>query len=357
MIIAFSSVSPFRPSNVEQQSVANGLLGGLATHRISNSLALGTVVAAPIKIFAFVPGTAVGTLKGRTKIAARIAASAAPVAGISWRFSWSTLEPADGTYNWTPIDDAIQATKLVKKLVMIRVIAGMQSPTWVVSASPTISFPNTVLHNPAAYPSRVIMPLPWGTNYLAKWAAFIKKFAQRYDGNPAIYSVQTSGTGLIGDMYLPNAIIPQWVAAGYTDAKLIDAAKSTLRYFESAFTITRTNLDIAEPLSGYSHVLDSVMQYVFAKYPSTVYVQQNGLKSKDTKYPKSSLRTFVRQAGASYGGSGYQMNGAITKDPSIGPARVAFQIAVDDHVSYVEIYEPDILNPALLADFKWLVAH
>ncbi len=48
--------------------------------------------------------------------------------GMSWRFRWKTIEPAEGEYNWELIDKAIQVTSNAGKKTMLRVTAGMFTP-------------------------------------------------------------------------------------------------------------------------------------------------------------------------------------------------------------------------------------
>ena len=207
--------------------------------------------------------------------------------GISWRFRWKTIEPAEGEYNWGLIDKALQVTSNAGKKTMLRVTAGMFTPDWVYQAGARpFEFSNTDLAYPENFPNTAKMPIPWDEVYLAKWEEFIHAFGRRYKGNPHIYSIHMTGGGHITEMNLPKAHA-KWQQAGYSDEKLIAAWKRIIDVYQKAFPNTPTNLNIGEPLGGNrSHVLKPVVSYALAIFPQKVYIQQNGLKA-DLPYEQS----------------------------------------------------------------------
>lgn len=268
------------------------------------------------------------------------------VYGLSWRFRWQTIEPQEAHYNWEPIDTAIAITGKASKQVMLRIVAGMHTPDWVYHAgAEPVDFRNTDLAHPQNYPISARMPRPWDDIYLAKWEAFIQTLGQRYSGNPHLYSIQMSGGGHIGEMNLPKAFTV-WRQAGYTDAKLIAAWKRIIDAYQLAFPETPTNLAINEPLRRkHSDVMQPVVAYVLSTYPHKVYLQHNGLKAV---FPQESrIRRLLRQA-ASETRIGYQMVGGTGfLDTQTGDRFTAFQHALEDHASYVEVYAQDVRHPGL----------
>jgi hypothetical protein len=264
--------------------------------------------------------------------------------GLSWRFKWVTIEPKEGQYNWESIDRAIDVTASAGKKVMLRVVAGANTPDWVYqSGAKPFDFSNTDLAHPGNHPQNLRMPLPWDDVYLTKWEKFIQALGLRYSGNPQIYSVQMTGGGYIGEMNLPKAF-GKWKQVGYSDDKLITAWKRIIDSYQKAFPKTPTNLDINEPLGKQSDVMKPVVAYVLASYPGKVYLQQNGLKAD---FPKASpIRGILREA-ANTTVVGYQMvGGKGFLEQQTGDRSAAFRNAMEDRASYVEVYASDVQDRA-----------
>ncbi len=265
--------------------------------------------------------------------------------GISWRFRWKTIEPKDGQINWEPVDRAIEATAKAGKKVMLRVVAGMHTPEWVYKAGARpLDFTNTDLAHPENHRTDMRMPVPWDEIYLERWERFIKAIGKRYNGNPSIYSVQMAGGGHIGEMNLPKTH-DKWKQMGYSDGKLIFTWERIIDAYQKAFPNIPTNLNINEPLGrNKSNVLEPVVSYVLSKYPNKVYLQQNGLKADLPKNDK--IRQIIR-ASSEKTVVGYQMlGGRGFMDKQTGDRMTAFRNAIEDNVSYVEVYASDVRDPA-----------
>lgn len=272
--------------------------------------------------------------------------------GLSWRFGWAKIEPADGQYNWSLVDQAIAITSKAGKKVMLRIVAGINSPDWVYQAgTKPFDFRNTDLRHPATHRPDMRMPVPWDEVYLAQWETFIQTFGKQYNGNPNIYSIQMTGGGYIGEMNLPKAFA-KWEQVGFSDDKLIAAWKRIIDTYQRAFPDTPTNLDINEPLGNRSNVLGPVVSYVLAKYPRKVYLQQNGLKADLPR--DNQIRRILREA-ASQTLIGYQMvGGKGFLENQIGDRMTAFRNALEDRVSYLEIYASDVRDPGLKRGMEFL---
>ncbi|MDD5640175.1 MAG: beta-galactosidase [Syntrophales bacterium] len=272
------------------------------------------------------------------------------VAGISVRFYWKTLEPQPGKYHWEPLDRAIALASESGKKIMIRVIAGLGTPEWVYQAGAqraTPRFrPKQLERLPAQRRRRLTrirqVPVVWDPHYLTPWLAFIKAFGRRYDGHPALYSIQMSGGGIGGEMSLRREF--DWGRYGYTDARLIATWKQIIDAYQQSFPSTRTNLDILEPIPRRSQVLQPVVDYCLSKYPGRVFLQYNGLNA--TGGPPQ-YRTIIRQA-AGKTKVGYQMTGGGKwLESKVGDRGKAFRHALEDGASYLEVYHGDLINPAL----------
>lgn len=276
--------------------------------------------------------------------------SNADVAGISIRFYWKTIEPQPGKYHWEPIDRAIALASRSGKKVMIRVIAGAGTPQWVYQtgaqwATPHYQ-PKQLERMPPQRRQRLTSmrqaPVVWDPRYLNSWMAFIKAFGQKYDGNPAVYSIQMSGGGIGGEMSLRREF--DWEHYGYSDARLIATWEQIIAGYQQSFPRIPTNLDILEPIPHRSQVLQPVVDYCLSRYPGKVYLQYNGLNATggSTRY-----RTIIRQA-AGKTKVGFQMTGGGGWIESrVGDRGTAFRHALADGASYLEVYHGDLINPAL----------
>jgi hypothetical protein len=60
--------------------------------------------------------------------------NAAYVDGLSWRFGWQRIEPQEGQFSWSTIDQVLEVSSRAGKKVMLRVVAGINSPEWVYRA-------------------------------------------------------------------------------------------------------------------------------------------------------------------------------------------------------------------------------
>lgn len=260
--------------------------------------------------------------------------------GLSWRFKWMTIEPEEGRYQWEFIDKAIELSSKAGKQSMLRVTAGINTPEWVYRAGARpFDFSNSDLSHPEAFGKDLRMSIPWDEVYLTKWEAFIRAFGKRYNGNPNIYSIQMTGGGHIGEMNLPK-VYEKWQQVGYSDEKLIVSWKRIIDAYQKSFPDIPTNLAINEPLGKRSKVLEHVVSYVLATYPRKVYLQQNALRAD---FPRDSrIRRTLREASARTV-VGYQMfGGKRFLHEQTGDRRTAFRNALEDRVTYVEVYASDV---------------
>jgi hypothetical protein len=327
----------------------SGQLGGIGSGTYAGALP-----------FAYVPEPI--TDRSRVaNIAADFATSRA--AGISWKFRWSDLETAPGKFDWTPIDNVLQASASISRPVILRVIAGMYSPSWVLRSVPTVRVPNSFFPNPAPFPNPTVIPVVWNSTYLSDWATFVRAFGSRFNGHRGIYAVEISGAGVIGDMYLPPDMTA-WNAAGFSNAKLLSAWHQIVTTFDRSFPSTPVALAINEAIdcafgsaynptcarSFHSNVMLPLVSWIESTYPHHVYLQNNGLKAKylfdGIHYTRKALRSAL-----AYTHTGYQVAGEIGSATELYDA---FEVARMDQVAFVEVYPGDILGAAYAQDLNYL---
>jgi hypothetical protein len=241
---------------------------------------------------------------------------------------------------------------------MIRVIAGIYTPAWVLHRVKTVTISNRYMYNPKNFPAKVTMAVPWGAAYLALWKSFISAFGRRYNGNPHIYSVAMAGGGYLGEMSLPTDV-KKWRAAGYSDAAYISCWKTIISAYRAALPNTHTNLGIDEPFGSAmaTNVVKPVVAFATSAGAKNSYIQNNGLRAsilgRIGPY-RAAIRAashVTRVGWQMYGGEGTPQNRAT------GNRRQAFQVAIQDHASYVEVYASDIFDRANASALLYLASN
>ena len=111
--------------------------------------------------------------------------------GVAYYASWSTLETADGVYNWTEITNALNALSPGQHAA-IEIDAGAYSPAWLFAADPTMDFTfiwKGISSGPRAFGSAVNMPIPWNTTFQTKWQAFVDAAAAQFASDSRVVAV------------------------------------------------------------------------------------------------------------------------------------------------------------------------
>jgi len=254
--------------------------------------------------------------------------------GIDWVIDWRLLEPSQGTYDWSIIDNDLAAAQAAGYRSFIEIIPGEDAPTWALSQCPSVQ---VTLQN-ATQP--VSMCVPTSPQFLSLWTQMIAAFGHRYDGHVDLTMVQATGCGVQGEMQLPDHSAAFWAPYGLTSQTLLAAWEQVLDAWRAALPHTPSSLAIEEPLgNGNSDVLHPLLTYIQQHFGSTMWVQQNG------------LREGTQTTAGSYGGDladasrwtnvGWQMFGA-------GAANGNLAMALNDglavHPRFYEVYLSDILD-------------
>jgi hypothetical protein len=266
------------------------------------------------------------------------ALASSPCSVDSWVLQWRYLEPSAGTYNWPLVDAAINDSVANGKTVVLRVLAGITSPAWLSGAARMVTVPSVGLSRPG------VMPVPWNRGFLNAWDTFIKAFGARYDGNPHIALIETAGTGIYGESYLPGGLTV-WNPVGYTEARYLASTEAVVSQFVAAFPHTYVALDASTGVSGSDqNVMMPLVQWVAQHFPTRVYAQQNGL---------SASSPLGHQAVVDAPLFGLQMLGPSSQSRT-GSLCTAFATALEDHADYVEVYSSDATNPAAYSALTYL---
>ncbi|MBV9659399.1 MAG: hypothetical protein JO295_14965 [Verrucomicrobia bacterium] len=268
------------------------------------------------------------------------------VAGLSVRFGWAELEKSPGQYDWSLLEKAHRIAAAKNKLLMIRVIAGVNSPRWLYAQGvPKITFQGDETNWMPA-DETATMPVPWSESYLQRWERFLSALGREISGWPEVYCVHMTGGGFIDEMHLPKknpATIQQWNEAGISDETLFAMWRKIIAAYDKSMPgNVGLTLALGIPFAR-SRTPELVYRYALERYPGRVWFQQNGLKAEraaGARFPEmlrgASAKTVV----------GYQMvGGGRFLDAQTGDRRAAFENAIQDHASYVEVYRTDLIDP------------
>jgi hypothetical protein len=242
-----------------------------------------------------------------------------PCDGISWTFPWHALEPTQGSYDWTTVDDAIAASG--SKPVILRVIGGDTAPAWLPRAD------GIVAPNPKG--GSAWMPIPWNANFLAAWKTFINAFGARYNSNSHIAIIEGGGDGPQGEAHLTGSY-SLWHGVGYTEQTYVGAITTEIADFKAAFPNRKVSFAGASPPTGAPSQPSLLQGFLNACEQARIVVQNNGLTGHSYGRINQNVIEF-----------GYQTASAL--GTGLGSAlRLATQLGA----SFVEVYYSDATKPA-----------
>lgn len=293
------------------------------------------------------------------------AARAPFVTGYSIRVAWKALEPVKGQFNWQPVDNIIELAKKNGKYVTLRILAGIDSPKWIMD-DPNIPKLKFISQNPnkAEYFNKpVVLPKLWDNNYLKEYYRFLEVVAKRYSNEPLLYWVAVSGpvAGAACPM-LPKQqeTVKALEEQGFTRENWRRVWEEAIDRTAQAFPKKSISLCLDVPVF-YPELADQLAAYAVNKYGHRICLQSNGLSGKVFTVAKHEpkidhfLNIFRQYADKSI--IGFQMTWAAAwrnkgRD-RLGPLDQAIDAGIKLNASYLEIYQDDIIdsaNAAILSD-------
>lgn len=148
-----------------------------------------------------------------------------------YRWFWSQIEPAPGKYNWEPVDLATERARAQGQMVDFRLMPYDQAnplPEWYRNSGARRA------NKPEDSDGKIWSPDADDPAYAKLWGAFVAAAGKRYNGHPAVNTVDISTVGYWGEGWGPH--LPDWSV----QQRLID------QYFE-AFDRTRLLMNFDEP--------------------------------------------------------------------------------------------------------------
>jgi hypothetical protein len=290
------------------------------------------------------------------------------ISGLDLLIQWKNLEPAFGNFDWTALDCLFSQADEHKKFVVLTLVPGFDSPSWVLGLNGVLSQSFMFSYNGDA-PARPL-PLPWNKPYLDSWFTFLKSVSARYGTNPEFRMIQVAGpTSVSSEMSLPDRTsgdtalppstggsdIVEWMNLGYTPAKYVAAWSDTFSEYHQLFPDQYLALSLfpglpigdngtSDPRQGAATPLDIIASG--RRFGKSFVLQENGVKGVANPRPDPEYN-FVK-AGCGSGVTGLQDAKSATTDPvGEGPLNLALAHGVAADVSFLEVYEADVLNPGM----------
>jgi hypothetical protein len=288
------------------------------------------------------------------------------VDGIALRSYWDHVEPADGVYDWSYIDQPLAQAAAAGKMVTLSDSAGIRTPDWVYAegAAP--------FHYTDSSGAPQVIPIPWDPVYLARWEDFVRAFGKRYASNPAVVQVKLTGLNRdTNEVLLPRttADTAHWQGVGYTSTKVYDAFQEVEDTFAHAFPNQQLAIiivpnglpDIDD--QGHMHsgageaLVEALIHQGIDRYGAPVWVAQNSGLSDF--YVSHEVRDVAGQVDTGYemlwlvtNDAMYRMNNGVPID-WFRELQNAVVNGVAAGARYLDIYRQDIANPTLQDVIAW----
>ena len=288
--------------------------------------------------------------------------------GVDFSVPWKDLEPALNQFNWAVLDCVFSQADQHGKFVVLTVVPGFETPAWVL-ALPGVMTQSFMFSYSNDEPARPL-PLPWNQPYLDSWFTFLATVAGRYEHNPAFRVIEVGGpTSVSTEMSLPDQTsgdtalppstggsdIAEWMKLGYTPATYVAAWKTTFAAYHRLFPDQYLALSLfpglpigntggMDPSSADSTPLDIIAAGL--QYSQSLVLQENGLEGLAAPRPDPEYNFVKARCGSVV--TGLQNAGMATaalRDK--GTLSLDVGRAVAAGVDFLEVYQPDLVNPAV----------
>ena len=290
------------------------------------------------------------------------------ISGVTLRWTWANVEASQGQYDFSYFETQLARIPPTKWVLLRVVSGGVNTPGWAFAGVRTFSFVNTDQYQPTAGETLTI-PIFWSATFLARKKALIAEMGSRFANHPAVRVVSSSCANAVTDDWrVPNTSddIENWKAVGYTSSKLINGCKAIITTTMNAFPNQKVLMAVGrngklDPDPDY--VARTVVDWALNTYPGRFLVQKNSLSattpdpSKTTKLGAWQILHDRRPNVAGQmlwfvtGDSACRMNGQVTPCDPLETLARAIEIGKRYGMQYQEVYQKDLLNPAL--DAAW----
>ena len=180
---------------------------------------------------------------------ARTALALPYVSAFSFNIPWKLVEPSDGVYDWSRIDQALAAAVETHKKISVGLLVDWWAPDWVRARSASYSFRHQIL-------GPLTSVVPWDPFYVAKLNEAVTAFGHRYNGNPALLFVVITGPATYWGTETNWAMIPGSISAadqnvlGFSMLKFENGWKQMIDAYFKAFSQTPLALALNDQVTA-----------------------------------------------------------------------------------------------------------
>jgi hypothetical protein len=343
-----------------------------ATLPLLRALLFAGLLVTPAKTFAQVP-RGVFSISGAGQAVGPTTLANPDVLGISVRQDWADLEPTEGNFGWTFLDSETAKVAAAGKQVLLRIGTQSGKPAWVTTAIQNAGGQFFTFDDNGV---QTTIPVFWDPTFLAKKKAMIAAVGAHFTNNPTVTIVAASFANATSeDWNVPHTAvdIQNWLAVGYTTAKLLDAGKQIIDATMAAYP----NQYVTLAIGGNGHVgpngsnLDPTATYAaenaiataHTSWPGRLIVQINSLATVNPPAPgtdgsawqvlwNNQPNVAAQMVWFCYDDSTYRCNGWVPGDPVTVLTQCA-NIAFSYGLNYIEVYQRDVVNlPAVITYAK-----
>ena len=261
------------------------------------------------------------------------------VDGIVLRADWDKIEPTEGKVDFSYFDRGLELAKKYNKRIEILVPAGKHSPQWVYVAGAEKFYFHHRNGKPADY-----MPIPWHPVLQEKFGNLIKQLGERYDSSPYLSFVIMTGFGHSTEAWFagPNDMDEYNAIGG--NAKWLEGMKWFAALYNRAFPTTPFLIAMCPPSRDDEGraTLKRFVEDSVKDYPRRFGLKAASLAPDDKPNSrKLSYQSVNRFSGQTI--TGFEMLLATKK--LRGTLKEALDTAIALKAQFVEIYEPDLIDP------------
>jgi len=286
------------------------------------------------------------------------------ISGFAYQINWVDIEPVQGKPDWSKLDALFAAAESARKWVRLVVIPGYFAPPWAVDGAKSETF--SVQYG--LYQGQDLnLPMPWDGVYLAHWFAFLKELSGRYQRSPAFRLIAAAGpTSVSDELTMPHAPaeLKIWQRNSYTPRRFLEAWQRVFQTYAAYFpnqyvTLTvgqglplndQGRVDHAEPArtrEAVSEQARSILGHRFVLMNQDLHAGPKEHEETDLvrNYAGRAITALQMRCG-SQDQVGSKAMGAEGDPPLALRRSIALGMqpsSAGQHVSFLEIQEPDIL--------------
>lgn len=135
--------------------------------------------------------------------------------GVKLRLGWRTIEQSDNVYHWDIIDEYVEEARSRDKYLSISISGGSASPQWLIDRLDTSEF---------VVARGNIIPNLWNETYVTQYIEFIVAFGTRYANEKYVSHITLSGIGYTNEPIIPppfgSEVLEKWAVSSN---RIIDA--------------------------------------------------------------------------------------------------------------------------------------